>query len=119
MESLGYVIQQHSVRKDRPVKAYEKWGRKIPGQYAEHMEPAGVLERVDHPHDGLSCLATLKHFRSLMPMAQESRKPIFRLTSADGAIGAHARATTEAGQEFRWLSEAILERAGIGDDNSP
>ena len=31
----------------------------------------------------------LKHYRSLMPMAIEARKPIFHLKSADGALGAH------------------------------
>ena len=38
------------------------------------------------------CLSLLKHYRSLMPMAMEARKPIFFLKSADGAIGAHIEA---------------------------
>ena len=38
------------------------------------------------------CIARLKHYRSLVPMAQEAHKPIFHLTTADGAIGNHAQA---------------------------
>lgn len=38
------------------------------------------------------CAALLKHHHSLMPMAQEARKPMFGLKPADGAIGAHQQA---------------------------
>jgi deoxyhypusine synthase len=55
----------------------------------------------------------MKHYRSLVPMAQESRKPIFFLTPADGAIGSHALAVKEAFQDFSKLAEVILERMGI------
>ena len=57
------------------------------------------------------CLATLKHYRSLMPMAQEARKPVFHLRASDGAIGAHARAVASAYQDFSTLADIVLERA--------
>ena len=47
-----------------------------------------------------------------MPMAQEVRKPIFELTSADGAIGSHSYAVKEAGADFRALAKVILARIG-------
>jgi hypothetical protein len=56
------------------------------------------------------CLARLKHYRSLAPMAQEVRKPIFHLTAADGAIGNHSYAVRDAGADFRSLAAAILTR---------
>ena len=76
-----------------------------------------VLGEVDPPEDvGIEddphCLATLKHFRSLIPMGREARKPIFSLTVADGAIGSHAQAAREARRDFRALAERILERVG-------
>ncbi len=37
------------------------------------------------------CLALFKHYQGLMPMAQESCKPIFHLKPADRAIGAPIR----------------------------
>lgn len=45
--------------------------------------------------------------RSLVPMAQEVRKPIFQLSSADGAIGSHAQAVRDAWSDFKALAVAI------------
>lgn len=53
------------------------------------------------------CLATIKHYRSLIPMAQEHRKPIFKLTPADGAIGANASAVQKARKDFEELAHKI------------
>ncbi|MGH8652816.1 MAG: hypothetical protein ACREYE_11905 [Gammaproteobacteria bacterium] len=58
------------------------------------------------------CLARLKHYRSLVPMAQEVRKPIFHLTTADGAIGSHSHAVTEARKDFMELAKTILGQIG-------
>ena len=33
MQPIGYLCQQHSVRLDRPVKAYDKWVQRIPEVY--------------------------------------------------------------------------------------
>nr|WP_321401728.1 hypothetical protein [uncultured Desulfobacter sp.] len=46
-------------------------------------------------------------------MAQEHRKPIFRLTSADGAIGAHANAVQDAKKDFKELSIKIADKIGL------
>lgn len=108
---LGYVVQQHSIRLDRPVKAYDKWIRRIPEEYATRILESKADKFPASPADDENCLATLKHYRSLVPMAQEARKPIFRLTSADGAIGSHARAVADAQGDFNRLATAILTRA--------
>ncbi len=110
MEPLGYIVQQHGVRLSRPVKAYDRWVRRMPDVYAE-----SVLEKTGSslvPSSDPNCLATVKHYRSLMPMAQESRKPIFRLTSADGAIGAHSQSVSDAYGDFEQLANTILDRMG-------
>ena len=60
----------------------------------------------DDPH----CLGLLKHYHSLMPMSHEARKPVFHLTSADGAIGAHQQAVTRAYDDFERLARRIDER---------
>jgi hypothetical protein len=60
-------------------------------------------------------IASVKHYRSLMPMAQEAGKPMFHLTSADGAIGAHTKAVAEARQNFSKLAAELLARCGIGE----
>jgi cellulose biosynthesis protein BcsQ len=34
MEPMGYVVLQHAVRLDRPVKAYDRWLTRIPEEFA-------------------------------------------------------------------------------------
>ena len=63
-------------------------------------------------------LATIKHFRSLVPMAQEARKPIFDLTVADGAIGSHAAAVRDARKDFRNLAALLLDLAATSGTQS-
>ncbi len=35
MKPIGYIVMQHAVRLDRPVKAYRKWMARIPPTYRE------------------------------------------------------------------------------------
>lgn len=109
MSPIGYVVMQHSVRLDRPVKAYGKWMDRIPRTYHQYVlaEEAREALRVD---DDRECLAALKDYRSLMPMAQEARKPMFHLKPADGAIGSHVQAVQSCYRDFRALAKAIAER---------
>lgn len=114
MTPLGYIVQQHGLRLGRPVKAYDKWVNRMPGEYARNL--LGVAEGPfpASPSQDDHCLATVKHYRSLIPMAQESRKPIFHLTAADGAIGSHAAAVREARADFARLARLLLARMGRG-----
>ena len=114
MKAIGYVVQQHSVRLSRPVKAYDQWVNRMPEAYAENLLDQSDGPFPESPDSDENCLATIKHYRSLVPMAQESRKPIFDLTAADGAIGGHAAAVTAARDDFRTLAKKILEGAGLG-----
>ena len=112
MKPLGYVVQQHLVRQNRPIQAFDRWVNRIPHEYRKSIleEPdaqTGLRPEAD-PH----CLATLRHYRSLVPMGQEARKPIFALTASDGAIGSHAKAVHDARKDFQSLAEAIIERVG-------
>jgi chromosome partitioning protein len=86
---------------------------RIPAVYREAVldqDPAGAPQKVA---DDLFCIAALKHYRSLMPLAQEARKPMFSLTAADGAIGGHAQAVRECYRVFRDLALEVSARAPI------
>ena len=111
MAPEGYILMQHMERLSRPVKAYRKWVDRIPGTYRESVLGQTALA-LDTADDG-NCLARLKHYRSLVPMAQEVRKPIFHLSSADGAIGSHSQAVHDAWSDFNALAVAILDRLGL------
>jgi cellulose biosynthesis protein BcsQ len=114
MKPAGYVVLQHAVRLDRPVKAYDRWMARIPAVYREAVlneSKTKVPQRVD---EDSHCLSTLRHYRSLMPLAQEARKPMFFLKPADGAIGGHAKAVQDCYRDFQKLARAIAERCDIG-----
>ena len=114
IQPIGYVVQQHSVRLGRPVKAYDKWVNRMPEEYARNLLEDKIGPYAVTPEeDPENSLATVKHYRSLVPMAQEARKPIFHLTPADGAIGAHAAAAHDAYKDFKILAKKIVKRIGI------
>lgn len=113
MWPVGYVAQQHAVRLSRPVKAYNRWLSKIPLEYRQSVLGQNVDNAPTIAEDP-ECLAMLKHYQSLIPMAMEARKPIFLLKSADGAIGAHSYAVQDAYQDYQTLAKNILTRIGLG-----
>jgi hypothetical protein len=62
-----------------------------------------------------NCIAKLKDYRSLMPLAQEARKPMFFLKPADGALGAHTYAVRDAYKDFKRVAVKIAKNAGLKD----
>jgi len=112
MSPLGYIVMQHSERRKYPVMSYRKWIARIPSAYREYVVDAPEMAKQVVESDN-ECLARLKHYRSLMPMAQEAGKPIFSLKSADGALGSQVVAVRDAYQDFKTLALKIVSRAGI------
>jgi hypothetical protein len=110
MEPLGYIIMQHAEKLGRPVRAYERWAEKIPMVYAEYVLN---LETNSNIKTDANQLGLIKHYRSLMPMAQEAHKPIFHLLPADGAIGSHQKAVFEAENNFELIAMEIARRCGV------
>ena len=66
------------------------------------LRATSAFYRVIQEAGRIAKAGTLRNYRSLMPMAQEARKPMFDLSPADGAIGSHAQ-----------LAEAIAEASGL------
>lgn len=112
MQPVGYVILQHGVRFDRPVQAVQKWIERIPSTYQFDVLHHQVQEFQNPSHDPHR-LALLKHYQSLMPMAQESHKPMFHLKPADGAIGSHLAAVKNVYHDFKSLAQMIAERIDL------
>ncbi len=113
MRPLGYVVLQHPGRLDRPVNPYRRWIAQIPGTYREAVLGESVVDAlpvVDDPE----CLAILKQHHSLLiPLGQESRKPIFALEPADGAMGTYQQAVTVAFDDFSNLAERIEDGIAV------
>lgn len=112
IEPIGYVVLRHSIRLDRPVRAFERWIAKMPATYAE-----AVLQESPDPQLTIdtdpNCIAKLKDYRSLMPLAHEARKPMFFLKPADGALGAHTYAVSDAYKDFKAVAQKIAVKAGL------
>ena len=112
MRPLGYVIMRHAIRLSRPVQAFGRWIDKIPSEYASGVTESD-LGSVPEGQDP-NCLAHLKDYRSLMPMAQEANRPMFLLKPADGAIGAHQQAVRDCYVDFLDLAKVLLGRLDDG-----
>ena len=110
MKPIGYVGMHHVNWVNR-VKSHLNWLARIPAAYAEAvLQTAHVPVTIDRdPH----CLANLRYYWSLMPMAIEARKPIFFLKPADGALGAHLAAVAESYKDFETLTRKIADACGI------
>jgi cellulose biosynthesis protein BcsQ len=110
MKPAGYIIMQHVERRNRPVKAYQKWVEKIPQTYRKYVlninEDSSISNQANFNEIGL-----IKNYQSLMPLAQEAGKPIFLLKPAEGAIGAHAQSVSKCYEEFKKISESVLNHA--------
>jgi hypothetical protein len=111
MRPIGYVVLQHAVRLDRPVKAYDRWLRRIPVEFHRSVlgEPAPSVSSAADPYQ----LATLRNYRSLMPLAQDARKPMFDLRAGDGALGSTGRLVQACFREFEGLAGKVMEAAGV------
>ena len=117
MKPAGYVVMQHVERKNRPVKAYQRWVSRIPDVYETHvLQHAAGAEKVaaDANRIGL-----IKNYQSLMPLSEDARKPIFKLTPADGAIGAHSAAVSKCYLDFKDLTLEILRRTSDNAGGDP
>lgn len=112
IQPVGYIVLRHAIRLDRPVKAFERWMARMPSTYVE-----AVLQQPPDPNVTINtdpnCIARLKDYRSLMPLAQEARKPMFFLKPADGALGAHTHSVTEAYKDFKMVAQKIVAKTGL------
>jgi len=111
MRPIGYVVLQHAVRLDRPVKAYDRWLRGIPTEF--HRSVLGEAGVEITPATDTYQLATLRNYRSLMPLAQDARKPMFDLRAADGALGSTGRLVQTCYREFEDLADRVMTEVGI------
>ena len=107
---IGYVIQQHLARKDQAVKGYARWSELIPRVFRELVLEQPLHDAsLDIEHDE-HCLAQIRHFASLVPLAQAARKPMFDLRQADGIGGGQIQAVARCRKVFEDLVRVLLER---------
>lgn len=99
-EPVGFVFREHPLRVDRSTTV---WAQRSQLAYAAAFELEPPTDLADDPNR----LGTLKWYGSVLPMAEEARKPIFHLKPADGALGAHAAVVREARKNFEEIAARI------------
>ena len=112
MQPAGYIVLQHAERRNRPVQAYRRWAERFPKAYRMAMELPHCPDSLTSEDDPY-CLARLKHYHSLMPLAMEAGKPMFHLKPADGAIGAHVAAVADCAADFKRLALRMATATGF------
>lgn len=106
MAPLRYVVMQPSFRLDRPVQAYGRWLERLPRTYAASVLDEHLADTAAREHE----VATVRNYRSLMPLAHDARKPMFDLRAADGAVGSTQRYVALCRSEFETLTRTVLDR---------
>jgi cellulose biosynthesis protein BcsQ len=107
---IGYIVQQHLARVDRPVSGYAKWADQIPASYVCNVLEGDESKAAATFEVDPNCIFTIKHMSSLAPIAQLARKPMFDLKQADGIGGGQIQAVKRCRDDFRALTRNILSR---------
>jgi cellulose biosynthesis protein BcsQ len=111
MRPAGYVVVKRDPRPGSSVGADSRRMARIPRWYREFIKLGDTAES-DAAHDP-NCLALLKNYSRLTPLAEEARKPMFALKVADGALGAFQYAVSECYDEFSRLAARIATTCHI------
>ncbi len=109
MRPIGYVVLQHTVRLDRPVRADDRWLRRIPNEFPQVRRRRGPAGDSPDPYH----LATLHNYRSLMSLAQDACKPMFDLRAAGDALGSTGGLVQTCYLEFERLALRMTDAAHI------
>ncbi|WP_028227367.1 ParA family protein [Paraburkholderia ferrariae] len=113
---LGYVNQQYTAKRDatgerRAVKAYEK----IMSQVPQAIEKTLIQDQLE-PQGLEYLLGSIPNLHSLIPMSQNSRKPVFDLKAADGIVGAHFMKVKESFEIFEGIADKFNYNLGVLND---
>jgi chromosome partitioning protein len=109
MRALGYVVLQGLAHSGRQPIAQRRYLDRIPGVYREAVLKRPPSERP--PAEDPNRLGIVKHYHSLIQLAQEARAPMFLLKPADGAIGAYSKNVIHAAETFDALARRIAAGA--------
>lgn len=107
---IGYIVQQHLARADRPVSGYARWAEQIPAVFHRDVLRSPASTPIPKLEEDPSCIAQVKHFSSLVPIAQAARKPMFDLKQADGIGGGQIQSVARCRQAFEALAQNVVTR---------
>ena len=110
---LGYVVQQYITKtvenKKRVVQAYQRIVKKMPDRIKECL-----IKQINQDDRGVDfyLLGSIPNFYSLIPMSQNSHKPVFALNSNDGVVGAHYQKVKEYEDIMKSIADHMFNNIG-------
>jgi chromosome partitioning protein len=99
VQPLGYIIQQQNSSLIQSLN-YQNWQAQVDEIYSSIK--SNITEESN-------CLALLKNYQGLLPMALSSQKAMFQLKPADGVIGTYSKAVREVYEDYRQLAQRIAQ----------
>lgn len=108
----GYTVLMPLMRLDRPLYVPVHWLRSFPATFEREVlgqSPAREPDSDEDPH----LIASLRNHAALEPLAQEARKPLFRLKPADGATGSFMSDVTNCYRQYRDVAERIARSCRV------
>lgn len=111
MQTIGYTLVRRALRLDQPVRDFDRWLSRVPAEF--HRSVLGERDAIVTSASDPFQLASLRSYRSLVPLAEDARKPMFNLRAADGALGSTARLVQDCYLEHRDLALRVMAAAEI------
>jgi len=100
---LGYVIQQHNIRNNAAgmTRGWQIFGNRVEEAVRENIvrRLLPLDQVVVRPNDDYN-IGKIPNLHSLIPYSMESRKPVYKCTSADGLCGDHINSAAKSGELF-------------------
>ncbi|WP_428239508.1 ParA family protein [Gynuella sp.] len=108
---LGYVMQQHNVRRNAEgmTRGWSIFGSQIESAVKENI--IDVLEPLRQVHDWGDNnwnIGKIPNLHSLVPYSLEAKKPVFDCTSRDGLNGAHITTARNSSQHFQPIVNKLM-----------
>ena len=124
---LGTVVQNYRSRKEVPASAFQSWIDKTNETVRENLVPEltklGMMLSDDcYAQQNVEnhCLASIPDFNSLIAKSQETRTPMFALTSEQiGRCGSVLATTEKSRDQFKEIFSALADKViGLTGDAS-
>lgn len=108
----GYVVQDRAYYYDRPADLPDQWRDRVRREYERSIihEPGVLKQSVS---ESARPLASIRYHTGLLPLAEDARKPLFRLTPADGVFDDQIREVTSSYQDFETVARRVAETCGV------
>ncbi|SHL35456.1 CobQ/CobB/MinD/ParA nucleotide binding domain-containing protein [Desulfatibacillum alkenivorans DSM 16219] len=114
---VGYTMQQYITKtvskgKKRPIKAYEDIIQDVPKIIDETL--GDFLP--DHIDINRANIGDIPQLYSLIPLAQSSSVPVYRLSSKDGLVGSQFKQRDTFAETIELIVDRLSENLNLEDD---